>query len=442
MKTKLILSVFCVLSAYWVLSIAYCFAAVPPLINYQGVLTKSPGVPQNGEFSMVFSIYSDSTGGDLLWNETQDSVQVTRGLFSVLLGSVNPIPDSIFKEPNRWLEVEVEGSLLLPRRQIVTVGYAFHSGFTDTAEYALSAPRDDDWTPDTAGFNIYRLTGGVGIGTPSPQYRLDVAGTAQMTGFKMPTGASDGYVLTSDDNGLGTWQATSGPSGCDTCNYAWNADKVDGQHASAFLTIANDYGRSGVASDLYEETQTLTERYVNEGQASSINSPMILDNTVASIDITDGTIVDADISNTASIAPSKISGTAWTTTNDGSGSGLDADMVDGIHASTTPESNKLLALDSQGKFPSSVLPPSPIIKSVQSGEQTLSFGAPAAGTINVTISAVNTSKAFCIVGGANTGVDGNVSCGGRLTSSTNLQIRYSVDNNQGNYFVWQVIEFY
>ncbi len=219
MKTKAVFSVAFFLTVYCALTAGQCLAAVPPLISYQGVLTQSPGIPQNGEFSMVFSIHSDSSGGDLLWSETQDSVLVTRGLFSVLLGSVNPIPDSTFEEPNRWLEVEVEGSLLLPRRQIVSVGYAFHSRFTDTADYALSAPRDDDWDPDTAGLNIYRLTGNVGIGTPSPQYRLDVAGTGQMTGFNMPTGASNGHVLTSDATGAGTWQVPTGIRGSGTANY-------------------------------------------------------------------------------------------------------------------------------------------------------------------------------------------------------------------------------
>jgi hypothetical protein len=53
----------------------------------------------------------------------------------------------------------------------------------------------------------------------------------------------------------------------DTADFAWtaeNADLLDGQHASSFLSTANDYGRSGVATDLYEGTSTLTDKYVNE----------------------------------------------------------------------------------------------------------------------------------------------------------------------------------
>jgi len=41
---------------------------------------------------------------------------------------------------------------------------------------------------------------------------------------------------------------------------------------------------------------------------------------------------------------------------DGAGSGLDADIVDGIHASVAPEANKLVPLDANAKLPVSVVP--------------------------------------------------------------------------------------
>lgn len=59
----------------------------------------------------------------------------------------------------------------------------------------------------------------------------------------------------------------------------------------------------------------------------------IADNSITSAKIRDGTITNADISPDANIDPGKISGTAWTSTNDGTGSGLDADTLDGLEGS-------------------------------------------------------------------------------------------------------------
>ena len=42
------------------------------------------------------------------------------------------------------------------------------------------------------------------------EHILDVEGTVQMTGFKMPTGSVDGYVLTSGAQGVGNWQQITG----------------------------------------------------------------------------------------------------------------------------------------------------------------------------------------------------------------------------------------
>jgi hypothetical protein len=47
--------------------------------------------------------------------------------------------------------------------------------------------------------------GNIGIGTATPAYKLSVAGTADVTGFRMATGASNGRVLTSNASGVASW---------------------------------------------------------------------------------------------------------------------------------------------------------------------------------------------------------------------------------------------
>lgn len=57
----------------------------------------------------------------------------------------------------------------------------------------------------------------------------------------------------------------------------------------------------------------------------------VLDDTITTDKVQDGTLIDADINASANISPSKIAGTAWTAGNDGPGSGLHADQVDNFY---------------------------------------------------------------------------------------------------------------
>jgi len=156
MKSKFFFTVMALLMVLCSVS----FAQVPQMINYQGKLTTTAGAPVNATVQMVFSIYSDAGGTTLLWRETQTAVVVDKGVFNVLLGSVdpinNPIPYSIFDGSTRYLGVKVGGDPeIAPRKPIVSVAYAYKAFETDTADYARAGAgggADNDWVfPTSAG---------------------------------------------------------------------------------------------------------------------------------------------------------------------------------------------------------------------------------------------------------------------------------------------------
>ncbi len=140
------------------------FADVPQMINYQGKITTPAGALIDTTVQMVFKIYDAATDGGVLWADTQSAVVVEKGVFSVLLGSGNPIPDSVFDGNVRYLGVKVGNDAeMTPRKEIVSVGYAFKSEFADTADYARAGVggADNDWTfriTDTADTTL--ITGG------------------------------------------------------------------------------------------------------------------------------------------------------------------------------------------------------------------------------------------------------------------------------------------
>ncbi len=242
------------------------WADAPKLINFQGRLADGSGNPvADGSYSVTFRIYNVTVGGAALWSEIQ-TVSTTDGIFNVLLGSATALPVSVFDDTTRYLGVEVSPDPeMTPRQRLGSVGYSFASNpwgssgnnifklngnvgigtaspgaklslGTDLANTKLALNDDPvdryglglqsfqfrlhlgnvnarfSFLNSAAGTELVSIqgTGNVGIGTTSPSQKLDVAGTAQMTGFKMPTGASNGFVLTSDASGVGTWQAAAG----------------------------------------------------------------------------------------------------------------------------------------------------------------------------------------------------------------------------------------
>ncbi|MGA7306931.1 MAG: hypothetical protein WBW88_18830 [Rhodothermales bacterium] len=78
------------------LTVAQVMAQAPDSLSFQGKLTDTGGTPLNATVSMRFKLYK---GGTNVWTETQPSVQVTDGVFNVLLGSVTPLDTIAFDQP-------------------------------------------------------------------------------------------------------------------------------------------------------------------------------------------------------------------------------------------------------------------------------------------------------------------------------------------------------
>ena len=133
MKRSLITAVF--FTVVLLLSLS-TMAAPPQTMNYQGVLKSATGVPFTGTKKITFKIYDVATGGTALWTETQPSVNVAKGQFSVTLGAGTPaVPLILAFDKSYWLGVTVDSETveMAPRQPLTTAPYAFRAAVADNA---------------------------------------------------------------------------------------------------------------------------------------------------------------------------------------------------------------------------------------------------------------------------------------------------------------------
>jgi hypothetical protein len=101
-------------------------------MNYQGRLDDAGGVPvADGNHDVTFRLFIASSGGSALWSETQ-TVTTVDGVFSVLLGSLDTIPEFIWYQDSSFLEIQPQGSdPVLPRSLLSVVPYSWRSRNAD-----------------------------------------------------------------------------------------------------------------------------------------------------------------------------------------------------------------------------------------------------------------------------------------------------------------------
>ncbi len=387
------ISIIVIFLLFCMISISY--GQVDKLITFQGFLKDIAGDPVNDNVQLTFRIYDESNVQQ--WQEIHGSVGVQDGLFRVVLGNISPL-DLEFDQPY-WIGITINSDAELPRTQITGVAYSYYSMETEMARNLdqLGATGGQvlkwsgtEWTPaeDISGgippdgsVTTAKLADNA-VTSPKIQdgqvQTADLADDAVTQSKLNQMGATGGQVLKWSGSDWAPAEDLSGgtpPDGSVTtaklADNAVTSPKIqDGQVQTADLadnavtqSKLNQMGATGgqvlkwsgsdwaPAEDLSGGTppdgsvttakladNAVTSVKIADGQ---VGVGDIADNAVTSAKILNGQIVDADISGAAAIAPGKISGTAWTSTNDGAGSGLDADLLDGQQASSflTPASD-------------------------------------------------------------------------------------------------------
>lgn len=125
---------------------------VPLEMSFQGFLTDSEGTAYtDGEYELTFRLIFENPAApdNVIWEESH-TTSVSNGVFSVILGSTTPLPQSI--HPFVKLETQVGEEVLSPRQSFTSVPYAlnsirsvsaYQSVLADTAMISLNAPMAD-----------------------------------------------------------------------------------------------------------------------------------------------------------------------------------------------------------------------------------------------------------------------------------------------------------
>ena len=266
--------IFFLLSVIAFSSINIFSQAIPKQISYQGVLKDASGNILTGDFTMIFKIYDDPSGGSALWTEIQ-TVAVANGLFNVQLGSTNPIATVPFDRLH-FLGITIgTESELSPRILLSPSPYSF------MAMNVLDDVITNNKIQDGA---------------------VTEAKIASNEVVKSLNGLKDNVNLIEGSN------ITLTPSGNDITisSTATGVGTITGLTAGSGLTGG---GTSG--------------NVILSVADNGITAVMLQDNSITSVKITDGTIVNNDIAN-GTITDQKLNFTpgTGTVTNIATGSGL------------------------------------------------------------------------------------------------------------------------
>jgi len=315
---------------------------VAPVLHYQGRLTNAvSGEPvADGSYTMVLRLYDEASGGTPLWTETKD-VPVQEGIFSTTLGDTTPLDQSLFDGQTLWLGIKVgtDGEAT-PRQRLLPVAYALglapgavisttrsspalevqnlgsgealkadgnlHVSGRFRAHYEGTAIAGYTYGEDPIAATIYGENlgeAGIGIEGVSAAGIGALGESSEGAGVVGVTGYGDGMLDEALRNEVVSQQAGV---------YGWSSSGSGGYFHSDGGTAIHAAGDAEVTGDL-------TVHGSLNGGVHSHNGEAITGGTVAE------PYIDSEIARDGEIMPTVLG-------NDGAGSTLDADRLDGYDA--------------------------------------------------------------------------------------------------------------
>lgn len=134
-------------------------ADVPRRMTWHGRLARADGSAETNPQSLKFALYTASTGGAPVWEETLSNVPVVNGAYAVVLGQATPLPASVVNGQDLFLGLSLNGGAeQQPRVRVSSVPYALTAADAHTleghpaADFALTAHVHATANATTDGF--------------------------------------------------------------------------------------------------------------------------------------------------------------------------------------------------------------------------------------------------------------------------------------------------
>jgi hypothetical protein len=264
-----------VLIGVFLVAVSFATAGIPRLISYGARLTNSSGSPVTDTVSMTFTVYRGATGDTVLWTETHPAVAVINGLFSVMLGSVNFIPDTdtISVDSSDYLGVKIGGDPeISPRTHLVSVPYALRANFVVGYDRGLKNVTSGRYSfiagdSNTVTGDYCSITGGYGnlaIG----DYSLIGGGWANVAGSDLPYGDTSDIIDVKESLGLSNphydTRGLAGGGHRQTPTGAYVGGGVDNHADADYSAVCAGYGNH--AGMLFNNLQYGQYAFVGGGQ--------------------------------------------------------------------------------------------------------------------------------------------------------------------------------